>query len=75
MSVIRKSLCITFGMVLTFLGLGVTALFLIAFIKGEANITGMLVGLTLALFGWWLLRRGSKSVSEALGWLLSQFVP
>jgi cytochrome c biogenesis protein CcdA len=72
----KKALCIVFGLVFVFVGLGTTFIFIVVNNATlSAQLIGIGVGLVTAVFGWWLLRRGSENAREALSWLIANIVP
>ncbi len=68
MSVLKKALCIGFGVIFIFLGLAAAIIFFfVNNIELSSKIIGIIGGMLTVVFGWWLLRRGSNSVLDALG--------
>ncbi len=76
MNTFKKALYIGFGVTFIFLGLGAAVIFLLVNNLEFGNkIIYVGGGLVAAIFGWWLLRRGSNSVWDALGWLFVHIIP
>lgn len=76
MNTLGKALYISFGVALFFLGLGASFIFIIVGnLELSDKIIAVCVSLAVTIFGWWLLRRGSNSVWDALGWILTHLIP
>jgi cytochrome c biogenesis protein CcdA len=72
----KKALCIILGVPLFLIGIGISAIFIfVGNIELGDKILAVCIGLSMAVFGWWLLRRGSNSVWDALGWILFHIIP
>lgn len=76
MNTVVKSLCIAGGSLLLILGLCAAFIFAIVgnMTLGE-KFVAVGVSLCAAFVGWWLLRRGSDSVWDAISWLIAQLIP
>lgn len=76
MNTLKKALYIGVGTTLLILGFAATVIFMIV---GNLEIGEKIIAvgssLAIAVFGWWLLRRGSNSVREALDWLFTHLLP
>jgi hypothetical protein len=72
----KKAIYISFGSTLFVLGLIAAFIFTVL---GDFELSRKIVavsgGLLMAAFGWWLLRRGSSSIGEAIGWVLTHLIP
>jgi hypothetical protein len=76
MNTLKKALYVGFGVTFIILGLGATCIFILVNDVGlSSKIMGIVGGLATVVFGWWLLRRGSNSVWDALGWLFAHIIP
>lgn len=76
MNTVKKALCICFGIFIVVFGLGAAVIFMLLNDTPLANkLLGVSGGLVAVVFGWWLVRRGSNSVWDALGWLLVLLSP
>jgi|GEM_PF-3451806 len=72
MNTLKKALCIVLGIALIVLGLSVFLVaILVANLELHVRIIGVISAVVVAVFGWWLLRRGSKSARDALDWLIT----
>ncbi len=73
---VKKALCIILGVPMFLIGIGVSVIFiLIGNIELGDKILAVCIGLSVTVFGWWLLRRGSNSVWDAFGWILLHLIP
>lgn len=76
MNTIKKALYIGIGVTLLILGFAASVIFmLVGNLELADKILAVSISLAAAVFGWWLLRRGSNSVREALGWLFAHLLP
>ncbi|MEX0748836.1 MAG: hypothetical protein WD467_02980 [Candidatus Saccharimonadales bacterium] len=74
MKTLKESLYIAFGALLFILGIaGVVVFLLVNNFAGGVKTTGIVGSLMVAIFGWWLLRRGSDSTADAIGWIIVHF--
>lgn len=69
MDVVKKALRISVGFTMLILGLLATIVFIFGNLAAETKVAGAAAGLAATLFGWLLMRRGSKNAREALIWL------
>lgn len=72
MNTLKKALFICFG--ITFFTVGIAIVIgsmLVINFDASQKIMGVLGGLFLTLFGWWLLRRESNSVWDAITWIFA----
>lgn len=76
MKKINKMLYVIFGLALFLLGF-IISVFLILFSDLDIinKIVAVCLSLSMSLVGWWLLRRDSKTVLEAIFWLTSIIFP
>jgi hypothetical protein len=76
MNTLKKALCIGFGLPLFVLGLGgaVIGLFITNLSLGQKMLFSA-AGLGAAFFGWWLVRRGSDSLRDAIDWIITWLIP
>lgn len=76
MNTFKKALYISLGVTLLILGFGASVIFILV---GNMELTDKIIrvgiSLVVALFGWWLLRRGSNSIWDALSWLFVHLTP
>lgn len=72
MDTLKKAFCIGFGTMLFVLGLGCLVIFIfITNLDIGQKVIGAIGSLMAMIFGWWLVRRGSNSVRDAIGWLFN----
>mgnify|MGYP000870096529 CR=1 FL=1 len=76
MKEIIKALCIVLGITSMTLGLVATLFFIVvANMSVSMKAASLAVSLLAVWFGWWLTRRGSNSVRDALGWIIFYLIP
>lgn len=76
MNTLKKAMYIGFGVTFIILGLGASLIFILAGNLELSNkVMGVIAGLVAVIFGWWLLRRGSNSLWDAISWLLAHLIP
>ncbi len=76
MSNLKKSICIIFGFLLIVTGLAAIGFFaLVTNVSITDKLIGLIGGLVVVYIGWWLLRRGSKSTRDAIGWFFVNILP
>lgn len=76
MNTLKKAFYIGVGATLLILGFATSVIFiLVGNLEISDKVRAVGISLVVAVFGWWLLRRGSNSVREALGWLFTHLLP
>jgi hypothetical protein len=76
MNTLKKALYIGFGVTLFTLGLVAAFIYIIVGnVELSDKILAISISLSVAIFGWWLLRRGSNSVREAITWIIVNLIP
>ena len=76
MKEIIKALCIVLGITSMTLGLVATLFFIVVTnMSAGMKAASLAVSLLAVWFGWWLTRRGSNSVRDALGWIILYLLP
>jgi hypothetical protein len=74
MEVAKKAIRISAGCIVLVTGIVAACIFLFGNLAPLTMLVGVSAGLVSALFGWLLMRRGSKNALEALGWLITLLI-
>lgn len=76
MKTLKESIYIAVGSLLFIAGLlGVLVFALVNDFETSTKIAGTAGSILVVLFGWWLVRRGSKSIPDAIHWIIEILFP